>query len=412
MVRQTGFPTFAGIAMIVSTRLIQRLAVPWVLICSAFFYFWSIANPHAEWDMLVYAASAEMLNSTPSAEIHPKVYAELESRLSTEDFARLTSGDHYRTVMYEDPDAFMEQLPYYRIRVTFNSILAFAGRHGISVYSAGHVISATAMVLCFLTIWFVFRQHIHPFFQMAMPVVFYKYTRELEVMQQILADSLASLWVALICFTYVRKSTCLLPLIAVSVLVRVDLFIFAFLMLFLLLLTEKIQKWGPILLTGCGVLCAFMAIQYWADSYGWKSLYYFAILSEMSATHPSVYSDISFSLSEYLYSLVYPPRWISKMFWVTMFCSIVTLLLKHNRMITDYQRRVCEVSGICLLYIAAHYLIFPQMYLRFFVAQNMIIFTAFAIVVSGYIRFPLVLPGNLNQYPYNVDKRGSSGQST
>ncbi len=387
--------------LLLSNRLMQRIALVWVLVCSAFFYYSSITNPHAEWDMLVYAASAEVLNSTPYSEIHPKVYSELESRLSAGEFEKIARGDHYRSVMYEDADAFMEQLPYYRIRVTFNSLLAFAGKHGVSLYTAGHVISATAIILCFLFIWFAFRSHIHPVLQMAMPLVFYKFTRELEVMQMILADSLASFWVALICYAYVKKSNVLLPLIAVSVLVRVDLFIFAALMLMLLLLTEKIHKWGPVILCGCIVASIFLAIQQWADSYGWKTLYYFAIISEMSATHPSEYSSAALSFSDYVYSLFFPPRWISKMYLVTVFCSAVTLYMwKRNPDINDFQRRVCEVGGICLLYIAAHYLIFPQLYLRFFVAQNMIIFTAFAILVSGYLRFPIAVPGSLRQYPY------------
>ncbi|MEM7256561.1 MAG: hypothetical protein AAF404_04140, partial [Pseudomonadota bacterium] len=292
----------------ISTRLLERVAVVWVLACSAFFYVWSLANPHPEWDMLVYAASAEVLNQTPYEEIHPRVYSELEQRLSAEEYAHITMGDYYRTVMYENADAFMEQLPFYRIRVTFNSLIAFAGRHGISLYTAGHVISATAIISCFLFVWFVFRRNIHPLLQLLMPVVFYKFTRELEVMQQILADSLASVWVAFICYAYARRSALLLPLIAVSVLVRVDLFIFSGLMLMLLLLTEKIQKWGGIIFCGCILVSVFLAIQHWADSYGWQALYYFAIISEMSATHPSAYSDTGFTFGEYVHSLFYPPR--------------------------------------------------------------------------------------------------------
>jgi hypothetical protein len=381
-----------------SSGLIKRIAAVWVLVCSAIFYLWSIANPNAEWDMLLYAASAELLNDAPYSEVHEKVYSNLERRLSAEEFSAISGGDHYRTVMYEDAQAFMEQLPYYRIRVTFNSLLALASSQGFDVYAAGHFISATAIVLCFLLLWFTFRNHIHPLIQMVLPIVFYKYTRELEVMGQILADSLASLWVVFICIAYTRRSALLLLLIGVSVLVRVDLFIFAVLMLLLLLYTERVRRWPPILLTGGVVICIFLAIQQWADSYGWKSLYYFAILSEMTATHPSVYQGLSFTLAEYFHSLVFPPRWVSKMYVVTALCSLATVLLPRWYPLTsDLQRRVCEISGICLLYIAGHYLIFPQMYLRFFVAQNMVVFTAFSIVLTQVIRSLVAAPADLKR---------------
>lgn len=384
----------------VSTRLLQRIAAVWVLACSAYFYVTALANPYAEWDMLVYAASAELLNDTPYEEIHAKVYSELEQRLSAEEFERITSDGYYREVMYHDPEAFMEQLPFYRIRVTFNSLMAFASRNGIDVYTAGHVISATAVLCCFLFIWFAFRHHIHPALQLLLPVAFYKYTRELQVMEQILADSLACLWVAFICYAYAKRSRLLYPLLAVAVLVRVDLFIFAGLMLMLLLLTERIRNWGYIIITGAIVVGVFLAIQRWADSYGWQALYYFAIISEMSATHPSAYSTTGFSFSEYVHSLFYPPRWISKMYVITIVCSAVTLYLsRRNNAVTDFQQRLCEVSGICLIYIAVHYLIFPQLYLRFFVAQNMMVFTAFVVLVSGYLRFPLSIPGSIRQSP-------------
>lgn len=372
---------------LVPTEMIKRAAATWMIACSALFFTYAITHPLAEWDMLVYAASAEKLIGTPQSDIHAKVYGDLQAKLSDDEFHKISQGDTYRAVMHEDSEAFLEQMPFYRIRVTFNSMLAFAGKSGIGIYEAGHFISATAFSICFIIIWLGFRQHIHPVFQFAMPVLFYKYTRELEVMQQILADSLASLWVAVICVAYTRKSRLLLPIIAVSVLVRVDLFIFSGLMLCLLLLTEPRQRYPAIMLCGAFLVTAFLLVQSWADSYGWKTLYYFAFISEMSATHPSIYSHISFTFQEYLTALYDPPRWISKMYLITVLCSLVTLGIWNNaRNLSEFEHRVCRISGICIIYITAHYMIFPQMYLRFFVAQNFVVFTSFIVITSCCLR--------------------------
>jgi hypothetical protein len=369
-----------------TTDMLKKVAAIWMIACSALLFTFAVTHPLAEWDMLVYAASAEKLNGTPANEIHAKVYDDLQAKLSAEEFQRITQGDSYRTAMYEDEGAFLEQMPFYRIRVTFNSILAFAGRSGIGIYEAGHFVSATAFTICFLLVWLGFRQYIHPLFQLTMPVLFYKYTRELEVMQQILADSLASMWVAIICVAYTQKSRFLLPLIAVAVLVRVDLFIFSGLMLMLLLLTEPKHRFPAVFACGAFLVTAFLLVQNWADSYGWKTLYYFAFISEMSATHPSIYSHIAFTFQEYVTALYDPPRWISKMYLVTVLCSMVTLIFwNHARGLSEFEHRVCRVSGICIIYITAHYMIFPQMYLRFFVAQNFMVFTGFAVIMTCYI---------------------------
>ena len=373
-----------------TTSMLRRVAAIWVITCSALFFTYSITHPLAEWDMLVYAASAEKLNGTPRNQIHATVYGDLQSKLSEAEFQKVTTGDSYRAAMYEDEEAFLEQIPFYRIRVTFNSIIAFAGRSGIGIYEAGHFVSTTAFTLCFLLVWFGFRQHIHPIFQITMPVLFYKYTRELEVMQQILADSLASVWVAIICIAYTRRSRLLLPLIAVAVLVRVDLFIFSGLMLLMLLLTEPKHRFPAIFACGAFLVTAFLMIQNLADSYGWKTLYYFAFISEMSATHPSIYSHIEFSFQDYLTALYDPPRWISKMYLITVLCSLFTLFTWNQaRNLTEFEHRVCRVSGICLVYITAHYMIFPQMYLRFFVAQNFMVFTGFVVITSCYLESTL-----------------------
>ncbi|MEM7257613.1 MAG: hypothetical protein AAF404_09520, partial [Pseudomonadota bacterium] len=76
----------------------------------------------------------------------------------------------------------------------------------------------------------------------------------------------------------------------------------------------------------------------------------------------------------------------------------------------DFQRRLCEVSGICLIYITVHYLIFPQLYLRFFVAQNLMVFTAFAVLVSGYVRMPLTMPGTIQNLPVSSTRTSVSNR--
>ena len=361
---------------------LQFIASTWLLISSVLIFAYALANPIAEWDMLAYAASAEALDNPDAENIHDTVYSELRARTTDEEFYALTASNSYRTVMYQDSNAFYEQLPYYSIRITYNSLLAGIKDFGVSVYDAGYWITASAFVLALLVLWGSTNDRVHPLIQLLLPIVFYKYTKDLDVVRHMLADSLAAVWVVFMCVAYMRDSRLLLFLVATSVLVRVDLFIFSSLLLALMYLTDGKRLFFPLTLCSVFLVGSFLAIQSWAGSYGWSTLYYFAIISDMSATHPSVYGDTAFTLKDYLNTLFVPGRWVSNMFVVTALFSTIILVGWKRIPMNQFNRRVCRISLVCTLYIAAHYLIFPQMYLRFFVAQNLVIFTGFAVLCT------------------------------
>jgi len=362
----------------------QLIATIWVMACAAAFFLYALANPLAEWDMLAYYASVEALSNGDPYTIHDKVYGELESRVSAEKFEEISNSNHYRSVMYQDPLAFYEQIPFYSIRISFNSLLEAIHRLGVSIYDAGHWVSASAFVFAFLLLWGALNDRMHPVAQMIFPVMFYKYTMELDVIRQILADSLASVWVVFMCMAYLRKSWLLLPVIALSVLVRVDLIIFSGLLLLLLFATEGKQRFLSLSVCGAVLVGFFVAVQNWAGSYGWHTLYYFAIISDMMGTHPSVYGEIGFTLEEYLRATFLTDRWVSKMYLVTVVFAVLTMIFWKSRQIGEFNRRLCRISGICLMYIAVHYLVFPQMYFRFFLSQNLIIFAGFSVLCTHF----------------------------
>ena len=364
---------------------LQLIVSLWLITSSAAFLVYSLANPMAEWDMVAYAASAEALDTTDYELIHSRVYGELRERLTEEEYNTIAAGNSYRQRMHEDAQAFGEQLPFYSIRITFNTLLATLRDFGISVFDAGHWVTAVGYIVALLVLWGSLNDRIHPVLQMLFPVMFYKYSMDLEVTRQILADSLASVWVVFLCIAYLRKSGLLLALIAFSVFIRVDLIIFSGLLLLLLFITSERKNYLSLFFCSLVLLASYLVVQQWAGNYGWSTLYYFAIISDMLATHPSEYGKIGFTLFEYLNSLV-RQEWVSKMYLVTALFSIAILVAGMVGLAGDFNKRVCRISAVCLLYIVVHYLIFPQMYLRFFVAQNLMIYAGFAILCTHYWR--------------------------
>ena len=362
---------------------LQLIVSLWLIASSAAFLAYALANPIAEWDMLAYAASAETLDSSNYELIHSQVYGELKERVTAAEYDFLTSANSYRQTMHQDVVAFTEQLPFYSIRITFNTLLASLSDFGISVYDAGHWVTAAAFILALLVLWGSLNDRIHPVLQMLFPLMFFKYTKDLDVTRQILTDSLAAVWVVFMCIAYVRKSSLLLALIALSVFVRVDLIIFSGLLLLLLFVTSERKNYLSLFSCGLVLLASYFIVQHWAGNYGWSTLYYFAIISDMLATNPSEYGKLGFTLQEYLSSL-FNPEWVSRMYSVTAIFSIALLVAWNTGFSNDENKRICRISSVCMLYILIHYLIFPQMYLRFFVGQNLMIYAGFAILCTHY----------------------------
>lgn len=145
---------------------LQIAATLWMIVSSVAILVYALANPIAEWDMLAYAASAESLNTSDPVTIHNRVYSELRERLDDNEFSTITNSNHYRAVMYQDPEAFAEQLPYYSIRITFNTLLAYIHKAGVSIYDAGYWVSAVAFVSALLVLWGALNDRIHPALQM------------------------------------------------------------------------------------------------------------------------------------------------------------------------------------------------------------------------------------------------------
>jgi len=108
----------------------NKLFSGFILFSSLFFFIYSLYDQEQNWDMLGYASSAISLESEDPVYIHDYVYNELRNYVSDEDFEKLTNGSSYRKTMFEDPDAFIQQIPYFKIRIVFVSLIFIFGLVG------------------------------------------------------------------------------------------------------------------------------------------------------------------------------------------------------------------------------------------------------------------------------------------
>jgi len=367
----------------ISNKPLSRLLSGFILFSSAFFFLYCLYSQEQNWDMLGYSASAVSIEDKDPAYIHDYVYRELRNYVSDEDFEKLTNGDSYRETMHKDPDAFIQQVPYYKIRIIFVSLIFILMSLGVNVFAAGHIISAAAAALGFIIFFYAYKKITEPAFWVLMPFYFILCGVH-DAGQGVSADTLAFLWFGLICYSFINKHWAIFPLLVVSTLIRTDMVVFVALVLCYYFIFRPDLR-SRSLITAVITAILYIFVNKVVGNYGWNTVFYFVFISDMQATHPDEFSKLGLSMQQYLATAMNNLRLIlpENKFWLFVVNVLLQLILflnlksvslnnKKEKIITLAMDPVISLTIICCGYIVLHYLLFPALWPRFFIGQYMI----------------------------------------
>lgn len=356
-------------------------------------------NPRDQWDMLGYAASAASLESDDPTTVHARVYDEFKEYATPESIHDLTESSPYRIVMHTDAEAFWQQIPYYKIRVLFVLFVTILSKAGLGIFSAMHLLNvifySAGLLLCYSAL----RHRVHSIFWIISPFIAYRFGQDLDTFRSVGVDSFAFFWVALTCIGFIGKSRWLFPALALSVLVRTDLIIHVFIVSAAMCWLERDRATLQRASLCClATLLLYLNVNYWAGNYGWSTVFYFAFVSNMTATHPEIYSSYSVELQD-LISAYFSEKWVSPWLWVAVGCSILSWLLfqlirypdpeKMNDELSETTKRFVLIGGISVTYVVLHYLLFPVLHIRFFLIQMLFMVLALFAVCTHLLRMKL-----------------------
>jgi hypothetical protein len=358
-------------------------------------FFVAIKKPIQTWDILGYIAVVESQKSTQKNDIHSAVYNALKNYATDEEFNDLVNSSDYRKTMFEDADAFNQQIPFYKMRIIFIALISLFSAFGLNLFFASHLVVAASAVLGFIAFYYAYRKLIHPALWLVAPM-FFIVLDGLSIARMVTADPLAFLWVGLISYAFIHKKWLFLfGLLVSSVLVRTDLLLLVAIMLTYLIIfkTELRLASGVTLIASIG---AYWFANNYADNYGWSTVFYYAIISDMTATHPLEYSSIVITLSQYLSEVLSnlsgfidePPL----LFFLTL--VLLQFILVFILRDTNIKLFIAEVNKqkpfvltiMSILYVTAHYLLFPVLENRFFVAEYLIALFGFLVVISNLLQ--------------------------
>ena len=123
---------------------------------------WSLQDaarhPANNWDMIGYIGAALHREENDLVAVHRRTYAEVRTHVSAAEFVELTGVNPrrpFRDVVFRDPVAFAQQLPYYSVKPLYVSTIALVARWSGSLVEASQYVSLVcyALLLVVLLLW-------------------------------------------------------------------------------------------------------------------------------------------------------------------------------------------------------------------------------------------------------------------
>jgi hypothetical protein len=384
-----------------NTLAASKIAHIYIIIASAFLFTYTFNTPIQNWDMLGYAASAASFENTNVDFIHSTVYDQFKRYASEEVYIELTENHSYRQLMSIDPEAFYQQIPFYKIRILFTLLILGLVKIGVNVFSASHFITAAFTCSGILIFYYAFRKHIHPYFWSVVPIFFILFGGH-DVARMVTADSLAFLWVGLICYSFLEQRwLAFFALLVLSIFVRTDMLILVILFLFYIFIFKKNLRIASLitLLLAAG---AFIFINKYTGNHGWSTVFYYALVSDMMATHPEVYTTYGINITQYLTALFSSLSLffydIPTLFFETFVSLQFIILLLIKKSDQTYKSLLNSpmliLTLISITYVLSHYLLFPLLDSRFFVGQYFLTGLILLVSISHLIEKNQIEPAN------------------
>lgn len=322
--------------------------------CSVFFY--SLANPVYNWDMIPYVAVAKNFEIKDAQKLHAFVYDGLKQAVPPQTFQELVTGD-YRKTISKNPEAFSEQLSFYRFKIIYILLLAGLGKLGMPIFFASHFISAVAV---FAGLWLLFpiiKKNLSPLF-IALFALLSLLFRITWLAGLSTPDGLAFLIMIAIAYLLLEKKRALLFALPLAIFVRTDLIILGALMT--LYTFFRFPKWRAASVISFVLSCAaYLGLNAYFENYTWQTLFYFSFIE--SVPYPSRITEIN--VAQYLHILFEQTLklFMQKEFLAYLAAIFITLAgFRRNPFIA--------LIIIMFLYTIIHFLLFPATSLRFFIA--------------------------------------------
>lgn len=356
----------------------------------------ALTSPNIEWDLLPYIANAtERAGVSQGIEqLHTDVYQNVVSSIHPEAFDKLINSP-VRLTWYQDYEAFHQMTKFfYDTRVVYIAILSVFIKAGVNPVSAIFFLSTLYSVLSILILSRLVPVKVPLGIYIALPFIALSFGL-LDVARLATPDAFATFaTITLYALLLRNKITLLLFFLPLMVFIRTDLILIVGIFLTYFFVFRNVSK-VAVIMSGLATMLAYFYLNtFLVDSDPWSSLIGYNFGPKPS--HPGEYSYavtvqnyIMFLMKGFL-SFSYNP--IGFVFVMLSVTGIVLYATKFFVGPADYKASLLHIDLLFLLvssvlYLIAHFLLFPVTWTRFFAAQYsmvvvVVVWTTFSILAE------------------------------
>ncbi len=340
----------------------------------------SYMDPVIDWDILPYIACAIEFEETDPEAVHNRTYEIVHENVSESKFEELTARGDYRSAMYAEPDLFVAQLGFYRVKPLYYTLLYLAYTAGIPMFDASVLISVIASIIIALLLGLWVYSYYPNIKGVGIWLLILLFVQLPEVSSYSSPDALGSLFVFLAGYLFIEKGRPYMGLAALilSMLARPDNVIFAGLIVVYIGITNveqiKVPRLRAALMLAALVVVHFV-MGHFFRTYSWSTMLQHMISG--TTLDPNAV-DIEFSLSMYLSKFLGNiPELTAYRFPAIIFVIFLTFVMARWKLLSP--DRYMHIGAILILVFAIRYVLYPVLMERFLMGYYIIALQAFVV---------------------------------
>ncbi|MHB8217292.1 MAG: hypothetical protein ACYDDS_14555 [Candidatus Sulfotelmatobacter sp.] len=314
-------------------------------------------TPIYSMDSIQYMGNALLMEERDPAEIHRRVYAEVQRsvpKVAREDLLGHRADapedqNKSRQERAEKPSRLAEFLPLFAIRPLYNQILWLTSKTGMGLVRAGVVISVGSYFLLGILLFVWIGKYINPWLSLAVSLLLMISPPLTALGRDTTADALASL-VAFASLYLIFEENRLLPgmvALLVSIYFRTDFVVLAGPVILTCWWQKRLELWKAAVLSVVAV-ASVLCINHFAGDYGIKMLYYRNFVGVPVAPGEMT---VQFSFRDYMAAM---------RSGITLAANSFFIPLLLVGMFGVVSRRMRPLFAVTLAYVVLHFLVLPN----------------------------------------------------
>jgi hypothetical protein len=363
----------------------------------------SLVKPLFNWDVIGYVGSAKSLETADVRSLHQFTYGEVQGSVPSSTFAVIApapphspvspepkpdippSVSEYRSAMRADPVAFAEQLPLYHVRFIYVYLVFALYKLGTPIVLATYAVSGVSVCIGIWVLAWMARGRVGTSAAVVLPVLALAFGA-ITVGRLSTPDGMAFLgfMVCMVLFLNDRWESMILALALIGI--RTDLVLFSAPFLLYCAFFSRFRK--ALSIAAFVMSCGLYLWVKWHYGYpGWSTMFRFAIGEWVP--HPLT-TPATVTVSQYLkaffigmWSGANKPAFLLFLVIVAWAGRLIFQEMKSGTPVQAIARmNVVAAVSLSVIYVLAHFLLFPELQERFFLGPYLVSAVALAALLE------------------------------